>query len=61
MPEVFFRSVICLYEGAKTQVRVNSDLSEVFEVKVEMPHISVLSTFLFFTYGICHLFLGEVC
>ena len=28
------RSVISLYEGAKTRVRVDSELLEVFEVKV---------------------------
>ena len=32
--EVFVRSVMSLYEGAKTRVRVDSALSEEFEVKV---------------------------
>ena len=33
-PEVLDRSVMSLYEGAKTRVRVGSELSEEFEVKV---------------------------
>ena len=32
--EVMVRSVTCLYEGAMTRVRVDSELSEEFEVKV---------------------------
>ena len=36
-----------LYEGAKTRVRVDSVLSEEFEVKVEIHQGSVLSPFLF--------------
>ena len=36
-----------LYEGAKTRVRVYSELSEKFEVKVMMHHGSVLSHSLF--------------
>ena len=36
-----------LYEGVKTRVRVDSDLSEEFEVKVGMHQGSVLSPFLF--------------
>ena len=32
----FFRSVMSLYEVAKTRVRVDSELSEEFEVKVGM-------------------------
>ena len=35
-----------LYEGAKTRVRVDSELSEEFEVKVGMHQGSVLSPFL---------------
>ena len=34
IPEVLVRSVMSLYEGAKTRVRVNSQLSEEFEVNV---------------------------
>ena len=34
-----------LYEGAKTRVRVDSELSEEFEVKVGIHHGSVLSPF----------------
>ena len=36
-----------LYEGAKTRVRVDCELSEEFEVKVGMHQRSVLSRFLF--------------
>ena len=36
-----------LYEGTKTRVRVDSELSEEFEVKVGMHQGSVLSPFLF--------------
>ena len=41
------RSVMSLYEGTKTRVRVDSELSEQFEVKVGMHHGSVLLPFLF--------------
>ena len=47
IPEVLVRSVKGLYEGAKTRVRVDSELSEEFEVKVWMHKGSVLSLFLF--------------
>ena len=47
MPEVLVRSVMSLYEGAKTRVRVDSELSEVFEVKVGMHQGSVLFPFPF--------------
>ena len=47
LPEVLVRSVMSLYEGAKTRVRVDSELSEEFEVKVWMHQGSVLSPFLF--------------
>ena len=47
IPEALVRSVMSLYEGAKTRVRVDSELSEEFEVKVEMHRGTVLSTFLF--------------
>ena len=36
MPEVLVRSVMCLYEGARIRVREDSELSEEFEIKVEM-------------------------
>ena len=36
-----------LYEGAKTTIRVDSELLEEFEVNVGMPRGSVLSPFLF--------------
>ena len=45
--EVLVRSVIGLHEGAKTRVRVDSELSEEFEVKVGMHKGCVLSLFLF--------------
>ena len=41
------RSVMILYEGTKTRVRVESELSEEFEVKMGMHQGSVLSPFLF--------------
>ena len=47
MKEVLVRSVMSLYEGAKTRVRVDSELSEELEVKVGMHQGSVLSPFLF--------------
>ena len=34
IPEVMVRTVMSLYEGAKTRVRVGLELSEEFEVKV---------------------------
>ena len=36
-----------MYEGAKTRIREDSELSEEFEVKVGMHQGSVLSTFIF--------------
>ena len=45
--EVLVRSVIILYEKAKTRVRVDYELSEEFEAKVGMHQVSVLSPFLF--------------
>ena len=47
IPQVLVRSVMSLYDGAKTRVRVDSELSEEFEVKVGMHQRSVLSLFLF--------------
>ena len=47
MPEVLVRSVMSLCEGARTRVRVDSEMSEEFEVKVDMHQGSVLSHFLF--------------
>ena len=47
IPEVLVRSVMSLYEGAKTRVRVDCELSEEFEVKEAMHQGSVLSHFLF--------------
>ena len=36
--EVLVRSVMSLYEGARTRVRVDSELSQEIEAKVEMHH-----------------------
>ena len=47
IPDVLVRSVMSLYDGAKTRVRVDSELSEEFEVKVRMHQGSVLSYFPF--------------
>ena len=47
IPEVLIRSVMSLYEGAKTRVRVDSELSKEFQVKVRMHQAFVLSPFLF--------------
>ena len=45
--DVLVRSVMSLYRGVKKMVRVDSELSEEFEVKVGMHQGSVLSPFLF--------------
>ena len=45
--EVLIRSVMSLYDGAKTRVRVDSELSEEFEVKAGMQQGFVLLPFLF--------------
>ena len=45
--EVLFTSVMSLYERTKTRIRVDSVLSEEFEVKVGMHQGSVLWPFLF--------------
>ena len=45
--EVLVRSVMSLYEGAKTRLIVDSELSEEFEVKVGMHRQSVLLHFIF--------------
>ena len=47
MPDVLVRSVMSLYKGAKTRVRVDSELSDELEVKVGIHQGSVLSPFLF--------------
>ena len=47
IPLALVRSVMSLYEGAKTRVIVDSELSEEFEVKVGMQQEPVLSPFLF--------------
>ena len=45
--EVMVISVMSLYEGARTRVRVDSELPEEFEVKVGILEGSVLSPFHF--------------
>ena len=47
IPEVLVRSVMSLYNGANTEVRVGSELSEEFEVNVGIHQGSVLSPFPF--------------
>ena len=47
IPEVLVISVMSLYEGTKTRVRVDYELSEEFYVKVGMHQGYVLSSFLF--------------
>ena len=47
IPVVLVRSVMSLYDGVKTRVRVDSELSKEFEVKVGKHQVSVLSSFLF--------------
>ncbi|XP_077862361.1 uncharacterized protein LOC144344061 [Saccoglossus kowalevskii] len=47
IPETIVRAVMSLYEGAKTRVRVGSELSEEFEVKVGVHQGSVLSPLIF--------------
>ena len=55
MPDVLVRSVMSLYDGAKIRVRVDSELSEEFEVKVGIHQGSVLSPFCFCSGGrYCH-------
>ena len=46
IPEVLIRSVMILYEGVMTRVRVDFNLSEKFKVKVRnAPRICVVSCF----------------
>ena len=47
IPVVLVRSVMSMFEGAKTRVGVDYELSEEFEVKVGMHRGSVLKPFLF--------------
>ena len=47
IPDVLAKSVMRLYEGAKIRVRVDSELSDEFDVKVVMHQGSVLSLFCF--------------
>ena len=46
-PEVIARAVVSLYHGAKTKVRVGSELSEEFLVQVGVHQGSMLSPLLF--------------
>ena len=41
IPEVLVRSIMSLYKGAKTRVRVDYELSEEFEVYVRMHQASI--------------------
>ena len=41
-PDILIRSVLSLYKGAKTRVKVDSELSQEFEVKVVMHLGSVI-------------------
>ena len=45
-PYVLVKPVTSLYEGAKTRVRVDSELSEELEVKVRIHQVNVQSPFL---------------
>ena len=47
IPEVFGESMKSLYEGAKAEVSVDYELSEVYEVRVDLQKGYVLSPFLF--------------
>ena len=47
LPRVIVRAVISLYHGAKTKVRVGSELSQKFFVQVVVHQGSVLSPLLF--------------
>ena len=47
IPKILVRSVMSLFGGAKTRVRVDSELSEELEVRMGMCQGSVLSPFLF--------------
>ena len=47
IPKVLVRSVMSLYKGAKTRVRLDCELSEEFEFNLRMHQGSVLSPFLF--------------
>ena len=45
IPEALAKRVMSLYDGAKTRVRVDSELPEEFKVKVQMHQGSILSLF----------------
>ena len=47
--EKLVQTVMRLYEGARTRVRVDSELSEPFAIKVGVHQQSVLSPLLFIT------------
>ena len=47
LPEVMVKAVMSLYEGSRTKVRVGSDLSDEFWVRVGVHQGSVLSPLLF--------------
>ena len=41
IPKVFITLVMCLHEGARIRVRVDSELAEEFEVKVKLHQGSI--------------------
>ena len=47
LPEILVKSVISVYEGTETKVRVGLGLSEDFSVKIGLHQGSVLSSSLF--------------
>ena len=47
IPDILARSMVSVYEGEKTRVRVDCELSEVSKVNVGRHRGSVLSTFTF--------------
>ena len=47
IPEAMATSVMSLYQGAKTRVRVDSEMLDKFEVKVGLHQGSVMSPFCF--------------
>ena len=62
IPGVLVRSVMSLYEGAKTRVTVYNELSGDFEVKVEMLQGSVQSPFPFaVVVDVVTVFARDVC
>ena len=59
VPEVMVRAVMSLYESTKTKVRVGQELSEEFEVEVDVHQGSILSPLVFAIYGECEKWFNE--